>query len=515
MKLSRRGFLRLGILGVASVALPIGRMIGPMNELAKAGAVTSPPVEPFQVPLPIPPVLKPVRTDASTDYYEMVQREATAEILPGYRTTIWGYEGIFPGPTIEARSGRQVVVSQRNELPVPVVTHLHGGVTPPESDGYPTDLILPASSSHDANHGTGHHHGGAVAHGTRDYVYPNQQRAAMLWYHDHRMDFTGPQVYRGLAGLYIIRDEIEDALPLPRDEREVPLVITDRTFTADGDLYYPSLDPTLQGQPGVVSSFANGVFGDTILVNGAPWPVLDVGTARYRLRLLNASNARPYLLALDPPPPNGPAFIQIGSDGGLLETPIPHDEILISPAERFDVIVDFGQYPVGTSVRLVNREGVGPTADVMRFDVARREEEYSEIPDRLAPEEPLPDPSEAVEVRRFQFIAGFFGWPSTVNFRIFDPNRIAARPRLDTTEIWELHADPEHPIHLHLVHFRVLSRNGGPPGPWDAGWKDTVFMRGGSAQIIARFSGYRGKYVFHCHNLEHEDMMMMENFEVV
>mgnify|MGYP001198374888 FL=1 len=300
MKLSRRGFLRLGMLGAASVALPLGRMIGPMNELAEAGAVTSPPVEPFQVPLPIPPVLKPVRSDASADYYEMVQREATAEILPGYRTTIWGYEGIFPGPTIEARSGRQVIIRQRNELPVPVVTHLHGGVTPPESDGYPTDLILPVSG----HAGAMHHHSGAVTHGTRDYVYPNQQRAAMLWYHDHRMDFTGPQVYRGLAGLYIIRDEIEDALPLPRGEREVPLVITDRTFTADGELYYPSLDPTLQGRPGVVSSFANGMFGDTILVNGAPWPVLEVGTARYRLRLLNASNARPYLLALDPPPPN-------------------------------------------------------------------------------------------------------------------------------------------------------------------------------------------------------------------
>lgn len=510
MKLSRRGFLRLGLIGAASVGLPLGRMLNPMQQLAAASAVTSPPVEPFQVPLPIPPVLKPVRSDATSDYYEMVQQEATVELLPGYQTTIWGFNGIFPGPTIEARRGRQVVVQQRNELPVPVATHLHGGVTPPESDGYPTDLILPVSGY------DGHiHHAGTITHGARDYVYPNQQRAAMLWYHDHRMDFTGPQVYRGLAGLYIIRDEIEDALSLPRGEREVPIVITDRTFTPDGELYYPSLDPTLREQHGVLFPFANGMFGDTILVNGAPWPVLEVATVRYRLRFLNAANARPYRLALDPPPPNGPAFIQIGSDGGLLEEPIAHDEILISPAERFDVIVDFGQYPVGTAVRLVNREGTGRTADIMRFDVARREQEDFEIPERLAPPEPLPDPNEAKVERSFTFMAGFFGWPSTINFRMFDPDRIPARPRLDSTEIWELHADPEHPIHLHLVHFRVLSRDGGPPGPWDAGWKDTVFMRGGNVRIIARFSGYRGKYVFHCHNLEHEDMMMMENFEVV
>ena len=148
------------------------------------------------------------------------------EILPGLKTEVWGYDGIFPGPTIEARRDRPVVVRQRNELPVPVSVHLHGGKTPPESDGYPTDLIVPKGHAHGAHAHAAHDASGGRAHGFKDYSYPNAHRAATLWYHDHRMDFTGPQVYRGLAGMYVLRDEVEDALPLPRGEKEVPLVIT-------------------------------------------------------------------------------------------------------------------------------------------------------------------------------------------------------------------------------------------------------------------------------------------------
>jgi spore coat protein A, manganese oxidase len=520
MRLSRGRFLKAGAMGAAGLALPLGTLSVPVSRLAASSSVRSPGVEPFSVPLPIPPVAEPVRTDGGADYYEITQRVGSQEILPGFETEIWGYDGVFPGPTIEARSGRKVVVRQKNELPVPVATHLHGGVTPPGSDGYPTDLILPESHG---EHGHGDHssyaHHGDTTHGFRDYEYPNGQRAATLWYHDHRMDFTGPQVYRGLAGMYIIRDEIEAGLPLPKGEKDVPLVICDRTFTEDGAFYYPSLDPTLMEEPGVLASATNGmysgVFGDTILVNGAPWPFMEVSNTLHRFRLLNASNARPYELALDPSPEDGASFVQVGSDGGLLEAPLAHERLLISPAERFDVVVDFSKYRVGTEVTMKNLRGEGRTSDVMRFVVARREKEESAVPQILSPDLDFPEPEEAEETRRMTFISGVLGGMSTINGEVFDPERIEAYPRLGSTEVWELSADPAHPIHLHLVHFKVLSRDGGPPGPYDAGWKDTVFMEGGTVRVISRFDGWRGKYVFHCHNLEHEDMMMMANFEVV
>ena len=215
MKMTRRRFLKMGLVGGVGLALPLGTLSIPLSHLAASASVRSPSVAPFEVPLPIPPILKPVRTGGGTDYYEMTQKGGMQEILPGLKTEVWGYDGIFPGPTVEARSGRDVVIRQWNELPVPVSVHLHGGVTPPESDGYPTDLILPKAHEHGSSVHAGHGSVGEHSHFFKDYQYPNEQRAATLWYHDHRMDFTGPQVYRGLAGMYILRDEVEDSLPLP------------------------------------------------------------------------------------------------------------------------------------------------------------------------------------------------------------------------------------------------------------------------------------------------------------
>ena len=516
MRVSRGRFLKLATMAGAGMALPLGVLSAPVSRLAASASVVSPSVEPFAVPLPVPPVLEPRRIGEGTDYYEITQKAAEQEILPGIKTEVWGYDGVFPGPTIEARSGRGVVIRQRNELPVPVSTHLHGGVTPPESDGYPTDLILPKGTrGARSGHGSMDMGGTRAQRGFKDYEYPNEQRAATLWYHDHRMDFTGPQNYRGLVGMYILRDEVEDELPLPEGEKEVPLIITDRIFEEDGSFYYPSVDPSLE-ECGVLAYAMDGMFGDTILVNGAPWPSMEVSNTLYRFRILNASNARVYDLALDPPPPGGKPFVQVGSDGGLLEAPISHERILTSPAERFDVVIDFSRYPVGTQVTMKNLAGEGRTRDVMRFDMVREEKEESMVPEELAPELDFPDPDDADLTRRFTFIAGgAWGGMSTINFKVFDPQRVDASPRLGATEVWEFSADPEHPIHMHLVHFKVLSRNGGPPGPYDAGWKDTVFVSGGEVRVAARFEGFRGKYVFHCHNLEHEDMMMMANFEVL
>jgi len=528
VKISRGEFLRLGIAGGVTLAFGAsacsGSGEGSTGTLLPSKAKVP---EPFRVPLPVPPVLEPVRTDAGTDYYEMTQKTGRVEILPGLQTEVWGYDGIFPGPTVESRSGRKIIVRQQNELPVPVCTHLHGGRTPPESDGYPTDLVPPNDLAHD--HST-EGHGSMGMGGSRyfkDYVYPLEQRATTLWYHDHRMDFTGPQIWRGLAGFHIIRDDVEDALPLPKDKRDIPLMICDRAFGEGGSFLYPSLDPSLQGKPGVKGNYMEGVLGDVILVNGVPWPFMEVSNTRYRFRILNASNARRYRLAFDPGPSDGRPFVQVGSDGGLLGAPISHRTIPIAPAERFDVVIDFSKYPVGTKVTLKNHFGYGTTSQVMRFHVVRKEKEQSTVPERLSDmaerlsgmvESKALGESNARLTRKFYFTRAFHNgrvvW--AINGKVFSPSRIDARPKLGSTEIWELTTDVHHPVHIHLVHFKVLSRNGRKPLPTDAGWKDTIDLASGEeARLLVRFDGYRGRYVFHCHNLEHEDMMMMANFEVI
>ncbi|TRY18173.1 multicopper oxidase family protein [Tessaracoccus rhinocerotis] len=520
--LSRRTGLKIGGATVAGVALSnllaaCGIDSGGFNNSTQgsAGRVLESEVplpEAFRSRLPIPPVLEPVHRDGTTDYFEVTQKVGQAAILEGLKTEVWGYNGILPGPTIVSRSGRRTVVTHRNELPVPVSVHLHGGKTAPEHDGYPTDLILSAS-------GAGGHsgHGGTGVVGSKEYVYEMDQPAATLWYHDHRMDFTGPQVYRGLAGFHLIHDDTEDSLSLPSGERDIPLMILDRAFAADGSFLYPSVDPTLTSTPGVTDGYMSGVLGDCILVNGAAWPVLEVSDAKYRLRILNASNARRYRLRLD----GGPRFVQIGSDQGLLSAPVEHDAIDIAQAERFDVIVDFSGHDVGDQITMVNENGSGGTAQVMRFVVARREADTSVVPDRLADLENLSEDDVSVE-REFVFARGGAQahgttlW--TVNGQPFSPDTIVAHPELGATEKWTIRAqNVEHPFHIHLAPFQVIGRDGNDdPGRYNQGWKDTVNLdTGGRAELLIRFDGYRGRYVFHCHNLEHEDMMMMANFEVV
>ncbi|GEL19802.1 multicopper oxidase domain-containing protein [Pseudonocardia asaccharolytica] len=517
MTLSRRRFLGLlggaaavaGLSGCGALGLdtPAGQTGDPLTS-----AVPLP--EPYRVPLPAPPVARPAGTTGGADLYEITQRSAAVEILPGLRTTVWGYDGIFPGPTLETRRGRPVVVRHRNELPVPTVVHLHGGHTPAESDGWPLDLVLPVGDTSKWAHA---HNGmvGDMAAGTREYRYPMTQRAATLWYHDHRMDFTGPAVYRGLAGMHLVRDDVEDGLPLPRGDRELPLLICDRTFNADGSFRYPALDRSLRTLPGVEDDWMEGVLGDVVLVNGAPWPVHEVDAARYRLRILNGANARRFSLVLQVPGgPNLP-MTQIGSDGGLLAAPVVHQQIDVAPAERFDVVVDFDAVPVGTEVTMINKLGTGSTRDVLRFRVVRAAADDSRVPERLADVEPLgPGPVR----REFVFTRGAVGdhrgW--TINGRSFDPNDSLADVPLGQTEVWRFRTDVHHPVHVHLDQFQVLLRNGRGPGRFDAGWKDTVDIRPGEiVDVAVRFTDYQGKFVMHCHNLEHEDMAMMATIRTI
>ncbi|MBP2323122.1 FtsP/CotA-like multicopper oxidase with cupredoxin domain [Kibdelosporangium banguiense] len=497
MNSSRRTFLTMlagGAVTIGATGCGIDLRPGQTGELVRSRI---PLPQPFGVPLPIPAVKKPVRSDANADYYEIVQREASVEILPGVQTRIFGYDGTFPGPTIVSRSGRRSVVRHRNQLSVPVTVHLHGGHTPPEHDGYPTDL-LPAGT------------------GTHDYDYPMRQRASTLWYHDHRMDFTGPQVYRGLAGFHLVHDDEDDALPLPKDNRDIPLMIVDRAFEDDGSFAYPTdLLPAGTGMHGVQQDFMEGVLGDVILVNGAPWPSLEVDAVRYRFRIVNASNARRYELALDP----GMPLIQIGSDGGLLAAPVTHQTLVIAPGERFDVVVDFSGVAPGTQVTMVNRLGdCDTTSHVMRFVVARQAKDESTVPSRLS-DVPKIDPAQAVRTREWRFERKFLdkhgmeGW--AVNGQAFDPESTGATINRGQLEIWRFSTDLHHPIHVHLAPFQVVGRSGHKPGPYDAGWKDTVDIRPAEfVDVAVRFEAFSGRYLIHCHNLEHEDMAMMANFHV-
>ncbi|MEU3983800.1 multicopper oxidase family protein [Streptomyces sp. NPDC026672] len=461
---------------------------------------------PFRTGLPVPPTLTPGShpDHPGADYYEITDQVAHQEIVPNTWTRIWAPSGTFPGPTVVSRSGRPTVVRRINRLPVPTVNHLHGGHVPSASDGFPTDLVFPENyrpSRHNMTDMPGmadmppmvDDPAAVTMVGHRDYRYPMNQRAATLWYHDHRMGATGMDVWNGLAGFHLVHDDEEDALPLPSGDRDIPLMVVDRSFDQDGSFRY--------------SAAMDGALGDVILVNGAPWPVADVRACRYRLRLLNASNARRYRFRL-----GGLPFVQIGSDGGLLNHPVTHNTLDVAPAERFDVIVDFSRH-AGRVLTLTNEFGSGGTASVMRFQVGEQVPDDTYVPDRLSDVQRL-HRGEATTIRDFRFQKGPKYWG--INGQLFDPRRPIATPRLGDCEIWRFVTDFHHPVHLHLVPFQVLSRNGHGRGPADAGWKDTLDLRPAEvAEVIVRFTDYRGRYVLHCHNLEHEDMAMMATVTVL
>lgn len=474
----RREVLRLGLRGGAALVASAG-----IFTLIRSGGSALADTH-FQMPLPIPTVLAPVRSDAGADYYQMTQREVRKEILPGLQTTIWGYEGQFPPPTIRVRSGRTAILQLANRLPVPTVLHLHGGVTPPDSDGFPMDLAPPG--------------------GTARHVFPNNHRAATLWYHDHAMDHTGHNNFMGLGdGLYIIEDDAEANLPLPRDAYDVSLVIQGRKFAPDGSFVFSD-------------SAQFGTGSDVTLVNGAPWPHMEVARRKYRFRILNAANDAIYQLALG----SGRPLVQIATEGGLLPALVQSDSIVLSMAERVEVVVDFADYPLGTQIVLQNRWSEG-TGDIMRFDVVRDAKDDSMVPDTLGVVEPLAE-DQAVRTRTFDIgpilNASFPPITFSINGKSFDPDRVDEMPRLDDVEIWRFRTGGvirhHHPMHIHLVNFQILDRNGAPPVPYETGWKDTVRVGPhDDVRVIARFAGFRGKYVLHCHNLAHEDHAMMARFE--
>lgn len=476
--------------------------------------------EPYSLAGAVPRSATPHLVDAGGERYRFVQQRRRIEILPGYHTEIWGYEGQFPGPTIRATRGRPVSVDLVNDLDVPTVLHLHGGHTPAESDGYPTDLILPRTPNPHAGMHNGMHAPDPLAKvvtGGRTYTYPNQQEAAMLWYHDHRMDFTGASVWRGLAGMYIIDDPNYGCLGLPAGDRDIPMMLCDRSFDHDGQLVYPALDAIAMMTPGVTEQYMMGVLGDVMLVNGVPWPRYRVPGVRHRLRWLNASNARVYKLRVVSSNTQAPGLVQIGSDGGLLSAPQDLSELNIAPGERFDTILDLRGFRRGDTVTIVNDLGDGRMTEVARFEVIEEASDTSRVPDRLTTI-PAVRRADAVRTRDLHFQMGTMangrhGW--LVNGRGYDPHRTDIDAELGDLEIWRITSNFNHPVHVHLNAFLVLSVNGDEPRREDRGWKDTLNLGAGErAEIAIRFTDYTGRYLVHCHNLEHEDMAMMANLVV-
>ncbi|MCW2600370.1 MAG: Bilirubin oxidase [Frankiales bacterium] len=499
MKVSRRDVMKLGLLGAGAAALPIGA--GIREALADTSPIQSPSFTPFSRPLTLPPVIKPVRTVDGVDFYEVSQTVGRQEILPGRIATVWGYNGIYPGPTFMVQSGQPIVLTARNGLTaaatglpggVSTTVHPHGMDVEARSDGHPLSLVLP---------------GGFLEH-----HYPNSQPATTLFYHDHAIDHTSRNVYMGLSGFYLISDGNERSLPLPNGPFDIPMCFHDRLFNADGSLFFPT-DGALP--------LRQGVFGDVILVNGVPTPFLQVERRKYRFRLLNGSDARFYNFQLG----TGDPFIVIATDGGLMPHPVQTAELEMGVAERYSVVVDFAKYRVGASVLLQNvraksfGDPVDPAKvrDVMRFDVVADAVDTSSVPADLAP--PLDvDPAQATVTRRWEFNRRHGAW--TINGELFDGARIDATPKRGSTEIWEFVNDSggcRHPIHIHLIQYRVLDRNGRPPKPYENGPKDTVTLGPDQTVRVAMkwSSQFLGTYVFHCHNLSHEDHMMMTQFEVV
>lgn len=476
-KLTRREALKIGAIAGGALLLPIA-----LQRRSYSINALSPQPTPFQVNLPILPVLKPVRSDADTDYYEIKMQKSRVSILPGLTTEVWAYQGTIPGPTIVQTLGRKSVVRFINNIDVSTSIHLHGMASPPQYDGYPEDLIPP-----------GYY---------KDYNYPNN-RAAMLWYHDHAVHTTARNVYMGLAGIYIVQDPAEAALQLPKGKYDVPLILQDKIFASDGSLVFNDNNH-------------EGLMGDIILVNGAPFPRMAVSARKYRFRVVNGSNSRAYKLALS----NRADLIVIASDGGLLAKPEPTKELIIGMAERYEFVIDFSAYDVGTKIvlqnlGLPNNDNYDLTGQIMRFDVVSKEVDDSTVPTTLREILPIKQPPRVVE-RRWTFDHRNKMW--VINGKTWDKDRIDANPGAGATEIWNFQNNSRdwfHPVHVHLVDFQILSRDDKPPFPYERGWKDTVYLgESNNIRVIAKFEARQGKYIIHCHNLVHEDHDMMTQYQI-
>lgn len=469
--MNRRGFVRVAAAAVGAglvAACEDGTITDIAPSFAKGGNGKGKggggPIE--RNPLRIPAVRTPTGLDLTV-------APSDVDLGGGRMSTVWAYNGQLPGPTLQVNQGDTASVRLWNSLDDETITHWHGMIVDTPNDGHPREAFLPG--------------------GFYDYSFPITQRATMNWYHPHPHEKTGEQVAMGLAGAFVIRDGVEAALGLPMGAYEVPLIIRDASFDKAGDMRYKPR--------------SGGFEGPTPLVNGTLDPVLSVSTAVYRLRILNGCNARLLRLALD----DGSAFTLIGNDGGLLESSVPVEEFLLSPGERLDVLVDLRGRSVGDSVMLLERNAGW---DLLELSVESALNDPTSIPGALSTIAPL-SMADVSTVREFSFDG-----MSKINGRIYDMERVDYQVPFGETELWrfETNGNAPHPVHVHGAYFQVVSRSGGRGEvfPWEAGWKDTVLLEDREVvEVLIRFQDHRGLYLMHCHKLEHEDMGMMANFEVV
>ncbi len=438
--------------------------------------------------------------------------------FPGIASSTLGYNGAYLGPTIRVHDGDDVEIAVANALREPTTVHWHGLLVPGPLDGGPHQEIAPGD--------------------TWRPVLPVRQPAATLFYHSHLHHLTGEQVYRGLAGVLIVADAHERSLGLPSEYGydDIPLVLQDRQFEG-GRLVMP-------GGPMVAMS---GRRGDTLLANGTPNAHAEVPARRVRLRLVNGSNARTYLLSFDDRRP----FDWIASEGGLLEAPLTLRSIELAPGERREVVVDFSD---GRPAALVTAPdanlpmmGMGMMGRSRTVFAAGAPEPVVTFEPRGAAASPAPSParlaaplrwhaSGAVRRRRFALemrmmmgggmmggrgmgMGGAMGNSmdmATINGRAFDVERIDERVRLGDTEIWEVSGTMmDHPFHVHGVQFQVLRRGGQAPSAYDQGLRDTVVVQE-PVELLVRFTqpAREAPFMYHCHILEHEDSGMMGQFTV-
>ena len=440
---------------------------------------------PFVNPLYAPPVLASPNINISIQY-------ACIQILPGPCTNMWTYGGTFPGSTIRRPTGQTTNVTFTNNLDAAsgdMTVHNHGNHSSPQNDGRPDEFLIPSG-------------------GFRTYTYDHKddganERGAPQFYHDHRDGVTARNVWNGLAGFYII-DDPADPQTLPGSltlgpDYDIPLGITDRQFDGTNQIPYV---------------FNNdGVLGDHILVNGVYQPFLEVGDRKYRFRMLEASGARVYNLVLS----NGQPFTQIGTGAGLLPAPVPRTSMRFAPGERLDVVIDFAGH-LGETFYLRDTEN-NPPIDILQFRVTQDLTDNSSIPATLRP---LPEIGEPTVTRNWVFGKTAGHW--TINGLPFDPNRVDAQPVLGTTEKWVIQnaGGRIHTFHLHDAEQQCLSRYFGtpppslPPCPANDVFNDTWFLDANETIVLkVKFTDFIGRYVFHCHVLEHEQDGMMAQFEVL
>lgn len=481
-------------------------------------------------------------------------------IRPGEPTRVWRYRAkllrgassaldvpadTYLGPIVRVQRGQRIRIDLINELPEPTVIHWHGLHVPHDMDGHPRFAVAPGQR----------------------YVYEFtvSNRAGTYWFHPHPHGRTGAQVYAGLAGLFLVGDEEEAALGLPGGAQDVPLIIQDRNFDTDNQFVYPGGgagamprrrggmmgEGMMGGGMGSMMAGMMGVLGDRILVNGSVQPGREVERRAYRLRLLNASNTRTLKLAWD----DGTPLTVIGSDGGLLAAPLRRAYVMLAPAERVELWVDFGGWPPGAEPTLrslafdsgVNMGGMmggmmggngsladGAAFDVHRFKVGSGDAKGESLPQRLTSID-APQPRVAVNRDRpkvFEPTMGMMAWG--INGRGFDMLGASELEtvKLGTHEIWEFRNEGRgsmmampHSMHVHGLQFRIIGRSVSNrfsaaydtvrAGFVDEGWKDTVLvMPGERVRILLGFADHPGLFLYHCHMLEHEDTGLMRNYLV-